>query len=85
MSFCNQATTRKKKNSKPIKLKFTLYVWEESSKEIRKTTNSNDTDRDFSHGQLYVACPRVEKPSSLVVYAPDQKTKSIVYERALEN
>ena len=33
----------------------------------------------FSHGQLYVACSCVEKPSDLFVYAPGGKTKNIVY------
>lgn len=38
----------------------------------------------FSHGQLYVGCSRVGKPSSLFVYAKDRKTKNIVYLKALE-
>ncbi|KAG9460641.1 hypothetical protein GDO78_020514 [Eleutherodactylus coqui] len=37
----------------------------------------------FSHGQLYVASSRVGKPSDLLVYAPDGKTKNIVYLLAL--
>jgi len=37
----------------------------------------------FSHGQLYVACSRVGRPSNLIVYAPNGETKNIVYEQAL--
>lgn len=38
----------------------------------------------FSHGQLYVACSRVGKPSTLFIYAPDKQTKNVVYQKALE-
>jgi hypothetical protein len=38
----------------------------------------------FSHGQLYVACSRVGKPSNLFVYIPEGKTKNIVYSKALQ-
>lgn len=38
----------------------------------------------FSHGQLYVACSRVGKPSDLFIYMPDKQTKNIVYPKALE-
>lgn len=38
----------------------------------------------FSHGQLYVSCSRVGKPSVLFIYTTAQgKTKNVVYERAL--
>jgi hypothetical protein len=32
-----------------------------------------------SHGQLYMACSRVGKPSDLFVYTPEGNTKNIVY------
>ncbi|CAK9834575.1 hypothetical protein ANTRET_LOCUS11087 [Anthophora retusa] len=38
----------------------------------------------FSHGQLYVVCSRVGKPSDLFVYAPEEKTKNIMYPKALQ-
>ena len=38
----------------------------------------------FPHGQIYVACSCVEKPSDLFVYAPFGKTKNIVYTTALQ-
>jgi len=37
----------------------------------------------FSHEQLYVACSRVGKPSSLFVYTPQGLTKNIVHQLAL--
>jgi ATP-dependent DNA helicase PIF1 len=37
----------------------------------------------FSHGQLYVACSRVGTGKNLYVFAPDGKTRNIVYQTAL--
>jgi ATP-dependent DNA helicase PIF1 len=38
----------------------------------------------FSHGQLYLACSRIGKPSDLFVYTPERKTKNIIYSKALQ-
>lgn len=38
----------------------------------------------FSHGQLYVACSRVGKPTNLFVYAENGETKNIVHSLALQ-
>lgn len=39
----------------------------------------------FAHGQLYVSCSRVGKPSALFIYTTTHgKTKNVVYQRALQ-
>ena len=38
----------------------------------------------FSHGQLYVVCARVGIEKNLYVFAPDGKTRNIVYQIALQ-
>ena len=40
-------------------------------------------NRCFSHGQLYVVCYRVGKPSNLFVYIPQGLTKNTVHPMAL--
>ncbi|KAF7275400.1 hypothetical protein GWI33_011789 [Rhynchophorus ferrugineus] len=37
----------------------------------------------FAHGKLYVVCSRVGNPSSLFIYAPQNKTKNIVFQKTL--
>jgi hypothetical protein len=38
----------------------------------------------FSPGQMYVACSRVGTGKQLYVFAPDAKTKNVVYRIALQ-
>lgn len=38
----------------------------------------------FTHGQLYVACSRVGGRSNLFIFAPNNKTRNIVYRSALD-
>lgn len=38
----------------------------------------------FSRGQLCVACSRIGKPSTLFIYAPENKTINVVYRNALQ-
>ncbi|KAF7268420.1 hypothetical protein GWI33_018430 [Rhynchophorus ferrugineus] len=37
----------------------------------------------FAHGQLYVRASRVGKPSSVFIYAPQNRIKNTVYQKAL--
>jgi ATP-dependent DNA helicase PIF1 len=39
---------------------------------------------NIAHGQLYLACSRIGKPSDLFVYTPERKTKNIVYSKAFQ-
>ncbi|KAF2890198.1 hypothetical protein ILUMI_15975 [Ignelater luminosus] len=59
----------------PIRLAFAMT--------INKVCGLNLENPCFSHGQLYVACSRVGRPSALFVLAPDNKTKNVVYHEVL--
>ena len=66
----------------PIRLAFAMTI----NKPQRQTMSICWLDLEnpcFSHGQLYVACSRVGKPSSLFVYTPQGLTKNIVHQIAL--
>jgi hypothetical protein len=57
---------------------------QESTKTSLQVCGLNLENPCFSHGQLYVACSRVGKPTDLFVYTPDEKTKNIVYSKVLQ-
>lgn len=66
----------------PIRLAFAMTI----NKAQGQTMNICGLDLEtpcFSHGQLYVACSRVGRPSNLFVYAPQGKTTNIVHDLAL--
>ena len=68
----------------PIRLAFAMT----NNKSQRQTMSVCGLDLStprFSHGQLYVACSRVGKPSSLFVLAKDGLTKNIVEAVALRD
>lgn len=67
----------------PIRLAFAMTI-NKSQGQSLEVCGINLETPCFSHGQLYVACSRVGKPSSLFVSAPDNKTKNIVYRQAIE-
>lgn len=66
----------------PVKLAFAMTI-NKSQGQSLEVCGINLEMSCFSHGQLYVACSRVGKPSSLFIYAPEQKTKNVVYHAAL--
>ena len=59
----------------PMRLAFAMTI-NKSQGQSLEVCGINLEFPCFAHGQLYVACSRVGKPSSLFIYAP-QKTKKI--------
>ncbi|GFT32953.1 ATP-dependent DNA helicase [Trichonephila clavipes] len=67
----------------PIRLAFAMTI-NKSQGQTMKICGLNLENSCFSHGQLYVACSSVGKPSNLFVYTPQGITKNIVHLMALE-
>lgn len=67
----------------PIRLAFAMTP-NKSQGQSLSVCGLNLENECFSHGQLYVACSRVGKPSALFVLAPDNKTKNVVYHKVLQ-
>lgn len=66
----------------PVKLAYSMTI-NKSQGQTFKCCGIDLSEPCFSHGQLYVACSRVGTPSNLYVYAPNNKTKNIVYKQIL--
>lgn len=68
----------------PVRLAFAITI----NKAQGQTLSVCGIDLEtpcFSHGQLYVSCSRVGKPSVIFVYTTTEgKTKNVVYPKALE-
>ncbi|GFW40603.1 ATP-dependent DNA helicase [Trichonephila clavipes] len=67
----------------PVRLAFAMTINKAQGQSLQ-VCGLNLENPCFSHGQLFVACSRVGKPSDLFVYAPDGKTRNIVYPTALQ-
>jgi ATP-dependent DNA helicase PIF1 len=68
----------------PVQLAFAMTI-NKSQGQSLQVCGINLENPCFSHGQLYVACSRVGKPSDLFIYTTEKgKTKNIVYPRALQ-
>ena len=62
----------------PIRLAFAMTI-NKSQGQTMSICGLDLENTVFSHGQLYVACSRVGKPSSLFIYTPQEFTKNIVH------
>lgn len=67
----------------PVRLAFAITI-NKSQGQTLEICGINLEYPIFSHGQLYVACSRVGKPSALFIYTNDAKSKNIVYQRVLQ-
>lgn len=67
----------------PVRLAFAMSI-NKSQGQSLKVVDVNLETPCFSHGQLYVACSRVETAKNFYVFVPDGKTKNIVYQTALQ-
>ncbi|KIH46987.1 hypothetical protein ANCDUO_22957 [Ancylostoma duodenale] len=66
----------------PVRLAFAMTINKAQGQSLR-VAGINLESPCFSHGQLYVACSRVGTPKNLYIYAPNGKTKNVVYPNAL--
>ena len=67
----------------PIRLAFAMTINKAQGQSLQVCGLNLENDC-FSHGQLYVACSRVGKPSDLYVYAENGQTKNVVNPLALQ-
>jgi ATP-dependent DNA helicase PIF1 len=67
----------------PVRLAFAITI-NKSQGQTLKVAGLNLMEPCFSHGQLYVGCSRVGTPKNLFIYAPNNKTKNVVYPLALK-
>ncbi|XP_068226006.1 uncharacterized protein [Palaemon carinicauda] len=66
-----------------VRLAFAMTTNEAQAQSLR-VPDINLEQPCFSQGQLYVACSGVGSPKRLFILSPEEKTKSKVYEKALQ-
>ena len=66
-----------------VRLAFAMSINKAQGQSL-KVAGINLETPCFSHGQLYVACSRVGTGKNLYVFAPDARTKNVVYRTALQ-
>jgi ATP-dependent DNA helicase PIF1 len=67
----------------PVRLAFAMSINKAQGQSL-KVAGIHLGTPCFSHGQLYVACSRVGTGNNLYVFAPDGKTRNVVYQKALQ-
>lgn len=67
----------------PVRLAFAMTI-NKAQGQSMQICGLDLENQCFSHGQLYVACSRVGKPSDLFILAPGGQTKNIVHQLALQ-
>ena len=68
----------------PIKASFAMSINKAQGQSL-KVVGLNLAEPVFSHGQLYVACSRAQDSKQLYMYAPNGRTKNVVYQEALQH
>jgi len=66
----------------PVRLAFAMSINKAQGQSLKVAGIALD-EPCFAHGQLYVACSRVGSPNNLHIFAPNGKTKNVVYQHAL--
>lgn len=66
----------------PIRLAFAMTI-NKAQGQSMQICGLDLENQCFSHGQLYVACSRVGKPTDLFVYTENSETKNIVHDLAV--
>lgn len=70
-----------KRSQFPIRLAFAITINKAHGKSLELCGLALDVDC-FSHGQLYVACSRVDKPDNLYICTDNGTTQNVVYPQA---
>jgi ATP-dependent DNA helicase PIF1 len=66
----------------PVRLAFAMSINKAQGQSL-EVAGINLESSCFSHGQLYVACSRDGSGKNLFIFAPEGKTRNIVYQKAL--
>ena len=67
----------------PVQVCFAMTINKSQGQTLKKVGLYLDSE-PFAHGQLYVACSRVGAEKNLKIFAPQNKTRNVVYREALK-